>query len=64
MLVPVKAVHRAAAAITNEWTDVTQTVFEDEYHCRIGQLSPDIVNYYDIYFDSEEHATMFMLRWM
>ena len=63
MLVPVNAVHRAAAAIRDQG-DITRTVFEDAYHCRIGQLSPDVVNYYDIYFDTEEHATMFMLRWM
>lgn len=63
MLVPTKAVHRAAAAINGQG-DITQTVFEDAYHCRIGQLSPDIVNYYDIYFDTEEDATMFMLRWV
>jgi hypothetical protein len=63
MLIPSTAVHRAALVL-REQGDITETMFEDAYHCRIGKLSPDVVNYYDIYFDTEEYATMFMLRWM
>ena len=63
MLIPVKAVHSAALAL-QEQGDITQAMFEDAYHCRIGKLSPDLVNYYDIYFDTEQDASMFLMRWM
>lgn len=61
MLVPVKAVHYAALAIS-EQGDITQTMFEDAYHCRFG-LSTDNENYW-IHFDTREYASMFLLRWM
>ena len=61
MLVPVQAVHRAALALDN-YSDITQTMFEDAYHCRFG-LSKDADNYY-IHFDSEEYASAFILRWL
>jgi hypothetical protein len=63
MFIPTKAIHRAAAAMQSTG-DVTQAQFEDEYHCKVGLMSPDVVNYYDIYFDTEEYASMFLLRWM
>lgn len=62
MLIPVQAVHRAAMAIQSR-SDISQCVFEDEYHCRIG-LSPDVVNYYYVEFDTEQDASIFLLRWM
>ena len=62
MLIPVKAVHRAALVL-REQGDITETMFENTYHCKIGKLSPDLVNYYDIYFDTEHDATAFLLRW-
>ena len=62
MLIPVQAVHRAALVL-QEQGDITETMFEDTYHCKIGKLSPDLVNYYDIYFDTEQDATAFLLRW-
>ena len=62
MLIPVMAVHRAALVL-REHGDITETMFEDTYHCKIGKLSPDLVNYYDIYFDTEQDATAFLLRW-
>lgn len=62
MLIPVQAVHRAAMAIQSR-SDISQCVFEDEYHCRIG-LSPDAVTHYHLEFDSEEYASLFLLRWM
>jgi hypothetical protein len=61
MLIPVNAVHNAALAL-QDVGDINQTQFEDAYHCRIG-LSPD-VSYYDIYFDTEKDASMFIMRWM
>jgi hypothetical protein len=62
VLVPVQAVHRAALAI-QEQGDINQTMFEDVYHCKIG-LSPDVVNFYYVHFDSEEYASAFILRWL
>lgn len=62
MLVPIQAVHRAAIAI-QEQGDINQTMFEDVYHCKIG-LSPDVVNFYYVHFDTEQDASMFVLRWM
>ena len=62
MMIPTTAVHRAALAIQDRG-DISQCDFEDHYHCRFG-LSPDIVNYYYVEFDSEKDATAFMLRWM
>ena len=61
MLVPVRAVHAAALAIT-EQGDISQTMFEDYYHCRIG-LSTDNENYW-LHFDTEQDASMFVLRWV
>lgn len=61
MLIPVKAVHNAALAIS-EQGDISQTMFEDVYHCRFG-LSTDNENYW-IHFDNQEYASMFLLRWM
>ena len=63
MLVPVAAVHRAAVAINSNSSDISHTRFEDEYHCRIG-LSPDVVNYYYLHFDTERDASMFILKWI
>lgn len=61
MLVPVEAVHKAAAALTTQG-DIHQTEFEDHYHCKIG-LSPDLVNYYYLHFNTEKDASIFLLRW-
>ena len=61
MLVPVKAVHNAALAIS-EQGDISQTMFEDVYHCRFG-MSTDNENYW-LHFDTQEYASMFLLRWM
>jgi hypothetical protein len=62
MLIPIKAVHNAALAL-QDVGDINQTHFEDAYHCKIG-LSPDVVSYYDIYFDTEQDASMFIMRWV
>jgi hypothetical protein len=61
MLIPVNAVHNAALAL-QDVGDINQTQFEDAYHCKIG-LSPN-VSHYDIYFDTEKDASMFIMRWM
>jgi hypothetical protein len=61
MLVPVQAVHRAALVL-KEQGDIAQTEFEDAYHCRFG-LSTDVENYW-IHFDTQEYASMFLLRWL
>jgi hypothetical protein len=61
MLIPVKAVHSAALAL-QEQGDITQTMFEDAYHCRFG-LSTDNENYW-LHFDRREYASAFILRWM
>ena len=61
MLIPVKAVHNAALAL-KEQGDVSQTEFEDVYHCRFG-MSTDNENYW-LHFDKQEYASMFLLRWM
>lgn len=61
MLVPVKAVHDAALALSNREYSITQTMFEDAYHCRLG-MSTDNDNYW-LDFDNQEYATMFILRW-
>ena len=61
MYIPVQAVHRAALALDNH-SDITQTMFEDAYHCRFG-LSTDNENYW-VHFDTQEYASMFLLRWM
>lgn len=61
MLVPIRAVHNAALDL-QEQGDITQTMFEDAYHCRFG-LSPDSENYW-LHFDSQEYASAFLLRWM
>jgi hypothetical protein len=63
MIIPAQAVHRAALAL-HATDNIRQTEFEDAYRCRIGPLNPDIVNSYDIYFDTEQDATMFIMRWM
>ena len=62
MFVPIKAVHDAALALSDEG-DITQTMFEDAYHCRFG-LAPDLVNYYYLHFDNEQYASAFLLRWL
>ena len=62
MLIPVKTVHAAALALS-EQGDITQTMFEDAYHCRFG-MSPDVVNYYYIQFDNDQYASSFLLRWL
>jgi len=61
MLVPVQAVHRAALVLQEEG-DITQTMFEDAYHCRFG-LSTDSENYW-LHFDNQQYASAFLLRWM
>lgn len=61
MLIPVKAVHNAALALS-EQGDISQTMFEDAYHCRVG-MSTNNENYW-IHFDSEKDATAFLMRWM
>jgi hypothetical protein len=61
MLVPIPAVHNAALDL-QEQGDITQTMFEDAYHCRFG-LSPDNENYW-LHFDSQEYASAFLLRWL
>jgi hypothetical protein len=62
MLIPIQAVHCAAAAITNTLDDISQDNFEKTYHCTILK-SPDVVNYY-LQFDTEKDATAFILRWI
>ena len=61
MYIPVQAVHRAALAL-DDYSDISQTMFEDAYHCRFGR-STDNENYW-IHFDNQEYASMFILRWM
>jgi len=61
VFVPLKAVHDAALAIS-EQGDITQDMFEDVYHCRFG-MSHDSENYW-LHFDTQEYASMFLLRWM
>lgn len=62
MLIPTTVVHRAALAI-KDYGDVGLTEFEDAYHCKFG-MSPDVVNYYYVQFDTEQDASIFVLRWM
>jgi len=62
MLVPVNVVHRAALVLS-EQGDINCTDFEDAYNCKFG-LAPDVVNYYYLHFDTEQDASMFLLRWM
>lgn len=61
MHIPVKTVHAAALALS-EQGDISQTMFEDAYHCRFG-MSTDNENYW-IHFDNQEYASMFLLRWL
>ena len=61
MFIPAQAVHRAALAIRDQG-DISQTDFEDAYHCRIG-MSHDVDNYW-ITFDTEKDANWFLMRWM
>lgn len=61
MYIPVNAVHQAALALS-EQGDITQTMFEDAYHCRFG-MSPESDRYW-IHFDSEQYASAFVLRWL
>ena len=62
MRIPTSIVHRAANAIYTGGDDVSQTLFEDTYHCRFGKY--DEPDYYWLHFDSEQYATEFLLRWM
>lgn len=61
MYIPVEVVHRAAVAISDQG-DISQTEFEDAYHCRFG-LSGEPTTYW-IHFDTQEYASIFLLRWM
>jgi len=62
MIISTRVVHLAALALDTKG-DIKQTAFEHAYRCRVGPMNPDIVNSYDIYFNTEQDATMFLLKW-